>query len=97
METTRCKKCGRALRDPVSIARGVGPECAGRAGGNRKKYCSRRKVHRGHPYSLGDEGTAFPTLFTLDQKEEPEDVLPALGSPSINSDTQCEEPECSRS
>ena len=29
MEATRCKKCGRPLRDPESIARGMGPECAG--------------------------------------------------------------------
>jgi hypothetical protein len=96
MEATRCKKCGRTLRDPESIARGMGPECVGRAGGNRKKYCSHRKVHRGHPYSLGDEGTAFPTLFTLIQKEGLEDVLPAPGSPSSTSNTQHEATECSR-
>jgi hypothetical protein len=23
----RCKHCGRALRDPLSVARGIGPEC----------------------------------------------------------------------
>lgn len=23
----RCSRCGRALRDPVSVARGIGPEC----------------------------------------------------------------------
>lgn len=25
----RCKKCGRILKSPVSIARGMGPKCAG--------------------------------------------------------------------
>lgn len=25
----QCEKCGRSLTDPVSIARGVGPVCAG--------------------------------------------------------------------
>ncbi len=25
----RCKKCGRRLKSPLSIARGMGPECAG--------------------------------------------------------------------
>lgn len=24
---TRCKKCGKILKDPDSIARGYGPEC----------------------------------------------------------------------
>lgn len=26
----RCKRCGRPLRDPVSIAAGVGPDCLGK-------------------------------------------------------------------
>lgn len=26
----RCRRCGRELTNPVSIARGVGPECYGR-------------------------------------------------------------------
>jgi hypothetical protein len=69
MESTRCKKCGRQLRDPESVARGMGPECAGSHVG-RKKYYSRRKVHRGSAYSLGAEGIASLTLFTLVQKEE---------------------------
>lgn len=25
-----CMQCGRVLKDPVSIARGIGPECAAR-------------------------------------------------------------------
>jgi hypothetical protein len=29
----RCGKCGRALTTPESIAQGLGPVCAGRAGG----------------------------------------------------------------
>lgn len=31
----RCSYCGHALRDPVSIERGVGPECAGSRTGSR--------------------------------------------------------------
>jgi hypothetical protein len=96
METTRCKKCGRTLRDPESIARGMGPECAGRTGGRRKKYCSRRKVHSGSAYSLGAEGITSLTLFTLVQNEEPEDGLSALGSPSSTSNAHHEAAECSR-
>lgn len=26
----RCRACGRALQNPVSVAAGIGPECAGR-------------------------------------------------------------------
>ena len=91
MQAIRCKKCGRTLRDPESIARGMGPECAGSTGG-RKKYRSRRKVHRGSPYSLGAEGTASPTLFTLVQKED--EISSAPESPRSASGAPCEEAEC---
>jgi|WetSurMetagenome_2_1015567.scaffolds.fasta_scaffold150241_2 hypothetical protein len=91
METTRCKKCGRPLRDPESVARGMGPECAGSHGG-RKKYYSRRKVHSGSAYSLGAEGTASLTLFTLVQKEE--DALSDIDSPMSVSGALHEEAGC---
>lgn len=29
----RCRQCGRKLSDPLSLARGTGPECWGRLGG----------------------------------------------------------------
>jgi hypothetical protein len=90
MEVARCKKCGRTLRDPESIARGMGPECAGSTGG-RKKYYSRRKVHRGSAYSFGAEGTASLTLFTLVQKEE---VLSDPDSSRSASDATREEAGC---
>ena len=32
----KCKKCGRKLSDPVSIAIGVGPECRGDSGGSHR-------------------------------------------------------------
>ena len=94
METTRCKKCGWMLRDPESIARGMGPECAGSTGG-RKKYYSRRRAHSGSAYSLGSEGTTSLTLFTLVQKEE--DVLSDSDSPMTASDATREEAGCPRS
>jgi Family of unknown function (DUF6011) len=31
----RCKKCGKVLSDPESIARGIGPKCAGISSGGR--------------------------------------------------------------
>lgn len=35
MLATRCCYCGRKLQDPISIARGVGPECFGKATGSK--------------------------------------------------------------
>lgn len=35
MEEERCGKCGRALTDPVSIERGIGPECYGAMTGSQ--------------------------------------------------------------
>jgi hypothetical protein len=34
-ESSRCGRCMRTLTDPVSIARGIGPECYGRGTGSR--------------------------------------------------------------
>lgn len=34
-EEDRCGKCGRALTDPVSIARGIGPDCYGAETGSK--------------------------------------------------------------
>jgi len=48
----RCKKCGRVLSDPVSIARGMGPKCAGISGGGRKEKARLRK-RSGIPYHAG--------------------------------------------
>ena len=46
----RCKKCGRVLRDPVSIARGMGPVCAGDTGrsGRRPQVRARRSAGRAY-------------------------------------------------
>lgn len=35
VESDNCGMCGRTLTDPESIARGIGPECFGRATGTR--------------------------------------------------------------
>jgi hypothetical protein len=91
MEVARCKKCGRPLRDPESIARGMGPECAGSTGG-RKKYYSRKRVHSVSAYSLGADGTTSLALFTLIQKEE--EVLSDPDSPMSASDATREDAGC---
>ena len=66
MEEVRCIKCGRPLRDPASIARGMGPECAGVNDGRRSKYRGRVRSHRS-PYDTapGREVVVTPAPFNL--------------------------------
>lgn len=65
VEEERCGKCGRALTDPVSIERGIGPECYGAATGSTHQVKERpakaaptpRKPavdKNGVPYGFGD-------------------------------------------
>jgi hypothetical protein len=66
MEEIRCIKCGRPLRDPGSIARGMGPECAGINAGHGKRYRSRVRSHGSSHYAvISPAGAVTPTLFTL--------------------------------
>lgn len=75
MEVTQCRKCGRLLRDPESIARGMGPECAGITGDRRKRFSFRRHIQRGSVYLQRTEGTTSPTLFSLVREKELEESL----------------------
>jgi hypothetical protein len=75
MEVTHCRKCGRLLRDPESIARGMGPECAGITSDRRKGYSFRRHIQRGSVYLQSTGGTTSPTLFSLVREQEPEESL----------------------
>lgn len=54
----RCKKCGKPLRDPESIARGMGPECAGLSGRRGRSLRVRRQISTGSAY--GGFGTKKP-------------------------------------
>jgi len=84
MEEARCIKCRRPLRDPESIARGMGPECAGVNGGHRRRYRARVSPHGSSYYAaIGHGSVDTPTLFTLVEegqhiKKQPlvEEVLP---------------------
>lgn len=49
MQPPKCSKCGRPLKDPLSIARGMGPKCAGSSHRSRKLT---HKIRRSH-------GTAY--------------------------------------
>jgi hypothetical protein len=60
-----CKKCGKTLADPVSIACGMGPECRGGSGKSssyqhpryRKQVANARRAEaysKGEPVIIGD-------------------------------------------
>src|SRR5512139_2518217 len=70
MEVTHCRKCGRLLRDPESIARGMGPECAGITSDRRKGYSFRRHIQRGSVYLQSTGKPTSPTLFSLVKEEK---------------------------
>ena len=71
MEEIRCMKCGRPLRNPASIARGMGPECAGETGGRGNNY--RSGIHsrsRSFYAVVRPDSAAIPTLFGLVEENE---------------------------
>jgi len=56
-EEDRCGVCGRALTDPVSIERGIGPECNERATGSEHQAKAKPEVatdRKNVPYGHGD-------------------------------------------
>ncbi len=55
MEIPRCSKCGRRLKSPESIARGIGPKCAGVSAKSRSVRI-RLSGRNGSAYSLGVTG-----------------------------------------
>ena len=71
MEAVRCIKCSRPLRSPESIARGMGPECAGDTRRRRRKNRSRVRSRSGFSYVSMDHGNpAAPTLLSLIERAE---------------------------
>jgi hypothetical protein len=62
----RCKKCGRDLKSPASIARGIGSKCAGVSAPSGKSDHARMKQSSGTAYqSTGSSITQTP-LFSGD-------------------------------
>ena len=67
----RCKKCGRILKSPASIARGVGSVCAGATGTQKKMAPVRTKRNSGKTYQkVGTSGRQV-SLFTGDTPAKP--------------------------
>lgn len=60
----RCKKCGRALKSPVSIARGVGSVCAGATGTRGRTVRVRMKRRSGRAYQSVGVGERQVPLFS---------------------------------
>jgi len=60
-ENPRCKKCSRALKSPISIARGMGPKCAGVSATPGKSV--RARIMR-------SSGTAYQNV-SLDHTQSP--------------------------
>lgn len=68
----RCKKCGRPLSSPDSIARGMGPECAGISSSRGKSVRVRTGNRCSTVYNaLGASHTAVPLLAWVDGDDKP--------------------------
>ena len=63
----KCKKCGRPLNNPESIARGIGPECAGISAGRGKSVAAKKMKGAGTPYdTLGKNQETMPLFNWTD-------------------------------
>ena len=60
----RCKKCGRRLKSPMSIARGMGPKCAGITPKSGKSVRIRSKPSSGVEYFGTTTNQVQAPLFT---------------------------------
>ena len=72
----KCKKCGKPLSDPESIARGMSPECTGISAGRGKSVPTQKIKAPGTPYYTSDKNQETMPLFTWtddasDQKHVP--------------------------
>ncbi len=68
---SRCKKCGRVLKSPASIARGLGSICAGASGARGKPVRVGMKRRSGRAYqSVGASERQVP-LFTGEMPAKP--------------------------
>lgn len=85
MSQPRCKKCGRPLTNPISIAMGMGPECAGISPSKRSSSVRVRKTARGSaPYSTGSNHSGDMDLFTWVESSSAEDQLVRSGAKKLD-------------
>ena len=67
--SVRCRVCGKPLRDPISIARGAGPTCAGISRG-RKSYRSTARVTGESVYLFSGGNHAATPLFSFVEERQ---------------------------
>lgn len=60
----RCKVCGKPLRDPISIARGMGPKCAGTFSSGRS-FPSSSRISTGSSYASIEPKPTATNLFSF--------------------------------
>ena len=65
----RCKVCGKPLRDPMSIARGMGPKCAG-VSNSGKSFRSPVRATRERRYISAGTIHASPNLFSYVEERQ---------------------------
>jgi hypothetical protein len=66
-EESRCGKCGRPLTDPVSIDRGIGPDCYGDDTGSKHQTKAQRDPETGlYPYGTVE---AEAELIAFEERE----------------------------
>ena len=84
----RCKKCGRLLSSPESIARGMGPECAGISSSHKKSVPARRRNGYGSTYDMSRKNQVtipmFPWTGEDDIRERIPDQLVSYPSDLLN-------------
>lgn len=66
-----CKKCGRVLKSPASIARGMGSKCAGITTARGKSVRVRMKRSSGTAYQSVDTGGRQAPLFSGEMPAKP--------------------------
>lgn len=70
MKKPHCSRCGRALKDPYSIAVGMGPECRGAASKKGMKFPKAKwKVQGGRVMFDGLEGAIEPLPVHVEEEE----------------------------
>ena len=65
-ENPRCKKCRRVLKSPISIARGMGPKCAGVSATRGKSVRTRITRSSGIAYQSAGSDQLQTPLFPSD-------------------------------
>lgn len=85
---SRCKKCGRPLSSTESIARGMGPECAGVSAGGGKSVRTRKRNGYGTTYNVTNTNHAAMSLFAwsgdTDKRERIPDELARFSPDLLN-------------